>query len=693
MRRARAAGRPGTITATGDGVPVALLVAGLVLLALIVAPFVSMLSALPAAEHGALLSRGTLGALWTTVVAAGVAILADVALGVPLAYWMARSRSRMRHLAMIASLLPLAVPPVVGGLELVLWLGPYGWLGRWLLAVGLNPLDTIRGTILAQMFIAAPFVIVTARAAFAGVDPAVTDAARSLGCGRWATLVRVTLPAARRGIAAGLVLGWLRAVGEFGASIVVAYHPYTLSNLVYVQLSGRGLRTALPTAVLLTAFGVAAALLLTALDADRRPRRRPGAGAVTPEQDAHPATEVPTLTWIQPLAPGSQPAGEVEVALTGRVGEFALDVALRSEVPTVAILGSSGAGKSLTLRTVAGLLRPPSGRVVLAGRPLLDTAAGIHIPAERRGFAYVSQADSLFRHLDVAGNVGFALQGIPVAERADRVAVLLEVFGLTALARARPCTLSGGERQRVALARALAPGPSALLLDEPFSSLDADLRRDLRAVIRGIHEATGVPLLVVTHDRDDALSLADFVVVMDRGRVVQQGRTEEVFTRPATPTVARLVGIPNVVPVGTLLPDGPGRVVAETAWGLVAVGAPPEDEPTDGGWAVAVPPAAVSVTWAPPGVAVTGECGAGLLVTLRPGATGWCMTLRQGGGDARLEVLVPASDGARPVVGAPCRVAIDGARCHLMASRVTAMPAAAQQAEAAVEPDPVGLAR
>ncbi len=226
----RAAGRS-TITTTGDRVPVSPMLAGFALLALLVFPFLSMVSALASAEHAALLSRDTLDAMWTTIVAAGVAILADAALGIPLAYWMARSSSRLRHLAVVAVLLPLAVPPVVGGLELVLWLGPYGWLGKLHDHVGLNPLDTIRGTILAQMFIAAPFVIVSARAAFSAVEPAVTDAARSLGCGPWRTLVRVTLPAARRGIAAGLVLGWLRAIGEFGASIIVAYHPFTLSNL------------------------------------------------------------------------------------------------------------------------------------------------------------------------------------------------------------------------------------------------------------------------------------------------------------------------------------------------------------------------------------------------------------------------------------------------------------------------------
>ncbi|MGH2718867.1 MAG: ABC transporter ATP-binding protein, partial [Actinomycetota bacterium] len=231
------------------------------------------------------------------------------------------------------------------------------------------------------------------------------------------------------------------------------------------------------------------------------------------------------------------------------MGSFALDVTLEAPATAVAILGSSGAGKSLTIRTMAGLLHPATGRVVMAGRCLLDTEGGIEIPAEHRSLGYVSQEGALFRHLDVEANVAFGLRGLARDERQLRVDELLQTFGLSPLRYARPQTLSGGERQQVALARAIATGPSALLLDEPFSNLDAGLRRSLREIVRGIYEATGVPFVLVTHDRDDALDLADYVVVMDGGRVLQQGKIEEVFSRPANRTVARLVGIPNVIAV------------------------------------------------------------------------------------------------------------------------------------------------
>ena len=666
----KAAAGKSTITTTGDRVPISLMLLGFALLALLVFPFLSMVSALGSSEHAALLSRDTLAAMWTTIVAAGVAILADAALGIPLAYWMARSRSRLRHLAVVAVLLPLAAPPVVGGLELVLWLGPHGWLGKLLDRVGLNPLDTIRGTILAQMFIAAPFVIISARAAFSAIEPAVTDAARSLGCGPWRTLLRVTLPAARRGIAAGLVLGWLRAVGEFGASIIVAYHPFTLSNLAFVQLSGRGLRTALPTGALLAAFGVVTALALVALDVEGR--RRPSAAARVISRAAPRAIgyHVPPAPAA---APGTQPElgpAALDVRVQGQVGGFTLDVALEAADRAVAILGSSGAGKSLTIRTVAGLLKPASGRVALGGRVLLDSAARLDVPAELRGLGYVSQDSALFPHLDVEGNVAFGLSALPWPERAERVEELLETFGLTALRHARPRTLSGGERQQVALARALAPRPTALLLDEPFSSLDAGLRRTLREIVRQIHDATGVPFVLVTHDRDDALDLADYVVVMDGGRVVQQGRIEDVFAHPVNRTVAHLVGVPNVVPVTDFLPAGPGRVWAMTAWGAVDTAAPlPGDAVAGSGWELAVPPDAVSLHFdAPDGAA---GLGLGVVASVRPGAASWRVVVRtEEDGDA-LVATASLSAGC-PEVGARCAVTFAAERCHLMA----ALPAA-----------------
>ncbi len=201
---------------------------------------------------------------------------------------------------------------------------------------------------------------------------------------------------------------------------------------------------------------------------------------------------------------------------------FDLDIAFATEAPFVALYGPSGAGKSLTLQAMAGLLPVRAGHVRLNGRVLLDTAAGIHLPAEQRGVGYLFQHYALFPHLSVRENIAFGLTSWRrrlKAEDAARVDELIEAFGLSALARSKPATLSGGQQQRVALARALACNPQVLLLDEPFAALHTTLRRQLREELRTLRQRLGIPAVIVSHDPDDVLALADEVFVLDGGRV------------------------------------------------------------------------------------------------------------------------------------------------------------------------------
>jgi ABC-type sulfate/molybdate transport systems ATPase subunit len=183
-----------------------------------------------------------------------------------------------------------------------------------------------------------------------------------------------------------------------------------------------------------------------------------------------------------------------------------------------ALLGPSGAGKSLTLRAIAGLLRPDGGRVAVGGRVLFDAACGIDLPARERRVGYVFQQYGLFPHLTVAENVGYGLYARTRAERRARVGEVLDLVGLAAFAGRRPRELSGGQQQRVALARALAPEPAVLLLDEPLSALDVPLRRRLGDELRALHERTRTPMVLVTHDPDEAARVADAVVHVDGGR-------------------------------------------------------------------------------------------------------------------------------------------------------------------------------
>jgi iron(III) transport system ATP-binding protein len=235
----------------------------------------------------------------------------------------------------------------------------------------------------------------------------------------------------------------------------------------------------------------------------------------------------------------------------------------------LALLGPSGCGKTTALRLVAGLERPDAGTVEIRGR--LVAGAGTWVPPERRRVGLVFQDWALFPHLDVRANVAFGLDGNP----SERVDELLELVHLTGLAHRMPHELSGGQQQRVAVARALAPGPDVLLLDEPFSNLDAQLRTQVRAEVREVLRATGTTAVLVTHDQEEALSIADRVAVMLHGGVRQVGTPFGLYAAPADGRVARLLGEANLLPavarggrvafalgdVDASLPDGPCEVL------------------------------------------------------------------------------------------------------------------------------------
>jgi iron(III) transport system ATP-binding protein len=235
----------------------------------------------------------------------------------------------------------------------------------------------------------------------------------------------------------------------------------------------------------------------------------------------------------------------------------------------LALLGPSGCGKTTALRLIAGLERPDAGTVAIRGRRV--AGEGDWTPPERRRVGLVFQDWALFPHLDVRANVAFGLD----RPSPDRIEELLELVHLRGLADRMPHELSGGQQQRVAVARALAPEPDLLLLDEPFSNLDAQLRASVRNEVREVIRATGTTAVLVTHDQEEALSVADRVAVMLHGRVRQIGTPFEVYSAPADGRVARLLGDANLLPatsrdgrvtfafgaVDAALPDGPCEVL------------------------------------------------------------------------------------------------------------------------------------
>lgn len=242
----------------GRGVILWLLGASLVVY--LIGPLLYFLFTLPwPSVPMALSDPDALTALFTSMLSATISTVVMGLLGVPLGYVLARFTFPGKGIISVAIYLPLVFPPVVSGIVLLILYGPYGPIGSLLTGLNLQVDDTLAGIVLAQVFVAVPFVVVAARSAFEAIDPKLEQVAATLGHGRWSLFWRVSVPLARGGIIAGLVLAWMRALGEFGATVVLAYHPYTLPVYTYVQLTGTGVASALPPA--LFALGVSAVIV------------------------------------------------------------------------------------------------------------------------------------------------------------------------------------------------------------------------------------------------------------------------------------------------------------------------------------------------------------------------------------------------------------------------------------------------
>jgi ABC-type Fe3+/spermidine/putrescine transport system ATPase subunit/ABC-type sulfate transport system permease component len=498
---------------------------GALLAAYLLLPLGALLIRLTGGSAGGLGAPGLVGALSTSVVTATITTCICALTGIPLAYVLVRRGGRLAGIVGAVVLLPLALPPLMSGILLVSVFGPYTVLGG---LVGGHLTDSVAGIVLAQTFVAAPFTVVAARSAFAGINRELLDVSATLGWSEGARFLRVSLPLAAPGIRAGLLLTWLRAFGEFGATVILAYHPYTLPVLTYVQFSSTGL---VPT-IAPTAAALSIGLAVVGLSRLHLPSRNHQTGT----------RPLPTTPVRRPVAP-------LAFDLDHRLGDFHLRLAYQSRGNRIAILGPSGSGKSATLRCLAGLSGSSVGNVRLGVRHLED------VPVEDRRVAYVPQGESLFPNRTVWQQLLFAAGAEP-----GLASYWLEHLHLVGLENRRPHELSGGQRQRVALARALSRPTEVVLLDEPFSSLDMPVRAELRRELRQVQRDAGFTSVLVTHDPIEAAALADEVVVIAGGRILQAGPCDEVFSRPASPEVARLLGIENIM-VGIVA----GRGILATA--------------------------------------------------------------------------------------------------------------------------------
>ncbi len=484
--------------------------AGLIVLFLSV-PIIAFVIRFASAQNRGFGNPGLFPALFVSIESATISLALITVFGVPLAYLLARSSSRIAGIVGVIVQLPLALPPLMCGILLVYLVGPYTFLGQ---LFNEHLTMSLTGVVLAQTFVSAPFLIVAARASFFTVDRELMDVAATLGHSEFSRFRRVALPVAAPGIRAGMLLAWLRAFGEYGAVVVLAYHPFSLPIYTYNQFSGVGL----PTTLAPTALALAVAIVVILLS-------RLGLGGRNTRPVLLPEPGQPVATNPTPIS----------FDIDYRVGSFHLAVSHQPRGNHLAVLGPSGSGKSTLLRCLAGLYGSKPGSVRFGDRSVDE------VRVEGRRVGYVAQRFSLYPHMTVWQHLLFARGATP-----SIAAHWLAHLRLEGLQDRYPSQLSGGQQQRVGLAQALCRSPELLLLDEPFSALDTPVRHELRRELRRLQRTTGITTVLVTHDPEEAALLADEVIVLSDGSFLQSGPTRQVFSRPSSPDVARLLGIPNL---------------------------------------------------------------------------------------------------------------------------------------------------
>ncbi|MDO4655051.1 ABC transporter permease [Actinomyces sp.] len=522
-------------------------------------------------------------ALWLSIRTCLTSTVVCVVLGVPLALLLARSWPGVR-IARILAVLPMTMPPVVAGIALLSTLGNRGLLGAHLKDWGVPITFSTTAVVIAQVFVSMPFLVVTLEAALRSRDKRAEVTARSLGAGPWRVLAQVTLPLATPALARGTALALGRSLGEFGATIAFAGSKEgvtrTMPLAIYLE---REKDTATSLALAAVLIGLSFVIVgATNIDWGRvathlLPRRglqghQDHDAAASEPRDSQAST--PNRGERTPESPRGGGRGQ-DLQVAFELAERSVVVDLEVEAGrTTALVGPNGSGKSTVCSVVAGLLDAENGQVVLGGR-VLDGTGGF-VRAGRRQVALLSQEPGVFTHMSVLGNVVFALrcQGVSRAEATRRARAELAAVGADHLASRPGGALSGGQAARVALARALATGPRLLVLDEPMAALDVTARQEMRRLVARRCAEEGLTLLLVTHDVLDLTALAEDVVVLDRGRVVEQGPTARILSAPRSDFVAHLTGTAVLTGVVDGDAEAPGLRLPS---GRVIHGRPRED--------------------------------------------------------------------------------------------------------------------
>ncbi|NJM56564.1 MAG: molybdate ABC transporter permease subunit [Synechococcales cyanobacterium RU_4_20] len=492
-----------------------------------------------------------LSPLWISLKASTLAMIIIFFSGIAVAYWMLDYQGKSRSLLEGILVSPLIFPPTVVGFLLLLCFGKNSPIGKLLISLNFSIVFTWYGAVITATVVAFPLMYRTALGAFEQVDRNLLAVARTLGATEWTVFRRIVLPLAWPGVLAGTVLAFARALGEFGATLMLAGNipgqTQTIPMAIYFAVEAGAMDEAGFWAVVILFISLCGIVAVNFWQDQSTASQGAIAAPTHPNPSPNHVSELPvTELPVTELPVTELPITGLIVNIQKQLINFDLDLSFSVAESTLGILGGSGAGKSMLLRCIAGMESPSQGQIVLNGRILFDAKSRINILSRDRRIGFLVQNYALFPHMTVAQNIAFGLpKALSTRHRRQQVATQLATIQLEEYGDRYPNQLSGGQQQRVALARVFASQPEVLLLDEPFSALDTHLRSQMeQEMVAHLHRFHGVSLLV-THNLEEAYRLCKHLLVLEQGHTLAYGSKYDVFERPGRLDVAQLTGCKN----------------------------------------------------------------------------------------------------------------------------------------------------
>lgn len=480
-----------------------------------------------------------LSPLWISLKTSLLATFITFFLGIAAAYWMLGYKGKGKSLIEGIFVAPLILPPTVVGFLLLLLLGKNGLVGKLMEPFNVTFVFNWYGAAIAATVVSFPLMYRTTLAAFEQLDSNLLRVARTLGASEWKLFLRVTLPLAFPGILAGTTLAFARALGEFGATLMVAGDipgvTQTIPLAIYFAVEDGTINEAWFWSIVILCISLSGIVAVNFWQELRQKNLSPISEEVSLEEN--PPLPLPSSTFS---------TSGLIVDIEKKLDSFHLQISFSASEHPLGLLGGSGAGKSMILRCIAGIETPTKGRIILNGRVLFDSERGINLPSRLRRIGFLVQNYALFPHMTVAENIAFGLpKGLSNTAIRQQVESQLIAVQLQGLGKRMPHQLSGGQQQRVALARALASQPEVLLLDEPFSALDTFLRSQLeQELVAKLSAYQGISIFV-THNMEEAYRVCPDLLVLEKGKAVQYGSKHEIFEHPRTVNVAKITGCKN----------------------------------------------------------------------------------------------------------------------------------------------------